>query len=266
MTRASGDEVVIREVLERYVHERPDVVPDWDGVVALAESSVHGHRSSASSGEGHQSWIPALFRTSRRSRRLLVAALIAVAVVPTLAGALKGWWFLSDGAPKPATDVLVVSNGTWGGRAWTLSAYRTGAGEVCYALTPSSSGSTNDNHGAAMSCAPVGQPSEPRSSSGAAPLSMAAVATAGSADFPGYVVGPVVDAATHVQIRLSGGRAIDRPVVAPPDGLGLHISFFVAELPCNNRPTQLVGLNDSGVEVAHLDLSASTAVPPRPCS
>ena len=77
-------------------------------------------------------------RPTRRRRLALGAALAFVALLLAplaVVGSSRDWWFFAQGhGPKPATPVAVVASGSWGGQAWTLTAFRNKRGNICYSV------------------------------------------------------------------------------------------------------------------------------------
>ena len=227
---STQDDRFIRAAVATYVPERRDVAPDWAGVLNRANLATP------------------------RSRRAVLAAVAAVValVAATLAlGADQGWWFGRSGsAPGPVGDIVVVTQGAWNGETWVLTAYRSEAGETCFALTPQSS-ENSAGRGAAMSCAQVG------SSSAALPLT--ALVGGEQLDFPAYIVGPVVSNASQVRVVLSTGRVLEISTIPSPSALHLPVRFYAAALPCGVTPDEVVAIDRQGhvlgqVAAPNLDL------------
>jgi hypothetical protein len=185
-----------------------------------------------------------------------VVAVVALLAATLALGADQGWWFGRSGsAPGPAGDIVVVTQGAWNGKTWALSAYRSEAGETCFALTPQSS-ENSAGRGAAMSCAEVG----PSSTS----LPLTALVGSEQVDFPAYIVGPVVSDASRVRIVLSTGRALMVSTIPSPGALDLPVRFYAAALPCGIKPVEVVAIDRQGhvlgqVAAPNLDLHASSS-------
>jgi hypothetical protein len=198
---------------------------------------------------------------ARRRPALLVAALVAVALIPVAALAVANdWWFLGPGlSPTPASEVIVVKTGTWDGKGWQLTAYRSDTEGLCYALTPTGS----SGEGASISCDSIeGVPRTPESK----PYTPHAISfvIGGGGVLPASIYGPVTDKAEEVDVYFRKGAVLRTPTVAPPSSLGAAVRFYAAPLPASvprlrpsSRPGEgplkkLVGLDHNGHVVACL--------------
>jgi hypothetical protein len=237
--------------LEQLVHDAT-WRPDWEGV--LARAGIAQRR-------------PLLGR-----RPAAVAAAIAAAVILPLAAvaAAHDWWFFrTPGAPTPISEPLVVKAGVWEGHPWQLVAYPSGTDGLCISMVPgTSSGSSS---GAAMNCAPIeGVTRTTETKSGAPDMTITYLSGSPTAALPAYIVGPVIEDATTVAIRLSDGTTIRTPTFAGPSPFD-HVRFYVVQLsssPDRSRTTTppfqaipmewIAGLNDSGQIVACLAPATAT--------
>jgi hypothetical protein len=266
---ASSDDVRVQEAIKTSIPERPDIEPNWEDVMQrltrIERAAPLKKAVRLSSWRGRPRSRQRL-RHRLANRRLVVAAVVIVA----LAGAAlavaagEGWWFEQPeiDAPNPAHGVLVVAEGTWNGRGWTLTAYGATGGAVCYALTPVSTEGTTPP-GAAFSCAHVGRPPSGQAEPHYVPLT--ALMNAAQVDFPGYVVGPVIDEATRIRIRLSDGRALETKTLAAPRGFDLALRFFAVPLPCSVSAVRAEAFDDHGTVLGRIELS-QPGPPARPTS
>lgn len=234
------------EVLDRLAPVY-DFAPDWEDVLARAGVSR---------------------RPTRRLRLVLTAVLLVTIVVPLTAIAeSRDWWFFSNGAPAPATDVFVVKTGEWDGTRWELVAYRTVNRGLCFSLSRAGSKGRGP-----MNCDQiVGVTPE---SEQLTPKAIAFLSAGPSAELPAYVAGAVTDEADEVAIYFVDDRVVRTETFAAPDALGA-IRFFAAR-PQRSRlffalPGRFVdkieGIDADGRVVACLDLPLPPAerVPRLPC-
>ena len=171
-------------------------------------------------------------------RAALVAFGVVVALVPV--GASAGTRI----GPPPVSPVVVVKTGTWAGRSWRMTAYRSQTDGLCFgwALT------RRHDRGATLACAPiVGVPGAARSKSGP-PLTI----TFAAAGAPPHVYGPVTARAVRVAAYFAGGTVVRTGTFAAPPALGASVRFYAAQLRKNAAPTKLVGLDRGGRVVACL--------------
>jgi hypothetical protein len=97
-----------------------------------------------------------------RRRPLLVALIVVVCVlVPVSALAVAKndpWWFLRFQplglGPAKGSHVVVIKQGSWNGHSWVLTAYRSGAGQLCFELTENAPNGRHSGQGGG-GCAPV---------------------------------------------------------------------------------------------------------------
>jgi hypothetical protein len=212
----------------------------------------------------HTGRVPSLLT---KRRLALALALVAAALVPLAAlGAASDWWFLGNHAPTPTSAPDVVKEGEWSGHRWQLIAYPSNTDGLCVSVTPA--GSNEDGSGGAMSCGPiVGVPrtTEARASS---QITITFLTGAKSRELPAYIVGPVIDRASTVEIHYKTGEVLRLPTFSGSASLG-HIRFYAAQLPASIpmpvpgqrldahnapsfMPTKLAGLDSDGNIVACL--------------
>jgi hypothetical protein len=165
-----------------------------------------------------------------RKRRLVVAVVVFAAVLIPLAAlaAANDWWFLRSGsAPRPTHGPTVVKEGEWSGHAWQMVAYPSFTDGLCISVAPK--GGDSSGVGAAMGCAPVA--GVPRTSETKKSPDMKITFLSGSGGLlPSYVVGPVIEQASEVEIRFVGGRTLRVPTFAGPPPLN-HVRFYATEIP-----------------------------------
>ena len=147
-----------------------------------------------------------------------------------------------------------------------MIAYPSNTHGLCVSLTPA--GSNEDGSGGAMSCGPfVGVPRtvETRLSS---EMLITLLTSGASPEFPAYIVGPVIDRASTVEIHYKTGEVLRLPTFSGAASLG-HVRFYAAQLPASIprplpgqrldahnapsfMPTKLAGLDSDGNIVACL--------------
>jgi hypothetical protein len=215
---------------------------DWADVLERArERSVHPRRS----------------RLPSKRRLLVLLALLAAVLVPLAAlGAVNGWWFFRAGsAPAPANAPVVVREGVWSGRAWQLIAYRSRTDGICFSLTPKGSEATGSS--SALTCAPLVGVPRTADTKGSADLTITFLSGAASNLLPAYVVGPVVEEATSVEIRFVNEEVLRVPTFEAPTSIG-DVRFYAAQLSRSagsraaSRVERLTGFDDAGNVVACL--------------
>jgi hypothetical protein len=171
-------------------------------------------------------------------RRLMVAlALVAAALVPLAAlGAANDWWFLQSHGPKPVSAPDVVKEGEWSGHPWQLIAYPSGRLGLCVSVAPAGSTAGGRERipfspppGGATSCAPfVGVPTA--ETKGSSKMTITALSGAASDELPAYIVGPVIDKASTVEIKFGTGEVLRLPTFRGAASLG-RVRFYAAQLP-----------------------------------
>jgi hypothetical protein len=226
---------------------------DWEEV--LARAGVNQHR-----------------RLLTR-RRVVVAVAVAAAVIIPLAAvaAANDWWFFrTPGAPTPTSAPDVVETGVWHGHPWQLVAYPSTTDGLCIAMIPGTGG-TDDSSGSAMGCGTLeGIPRTAQTKPGAPDMKITYLSGSATTALPAYIVGPVIEEATTVAIRLRDGTTIHTPTVIGPGRLA-HVRFYAVQLPSNldgtppaTPPLQAIGvrwiagLDRSGRVVACLAPAIST--------
>jgi hypothetical protein len=171
-------------------------------------------------------------------RRLMLAlALLAAALVPVAAlGAANDWWFLQSHGPKPVSAPDVVKEGEWSGHPWQLIAYPSGRVGLCVSVAPAGSTAGGRERipfspppGGATSCAPfVGVPTA--ETKGSSKMTITALSGAASDELPAYIVGPVIDKASTVEIKFGTGEVLRLPTFRGAASLG-RVRFYAAQLP-----------------------------------
>jgi hypothetical protein len=208
--------------------------PDWTNVIARA--GEHGRRQP-----------PRL----RARRRLVVAlAVLAAVLIPLIAlGAVNQWWFFKGGfAPTPTATPVVVKEGSWGGRPWELDAYRSTTDGLCFAMT--ATGAKTPGKGAAMGCVPFVGIARTKETKATPDLTITYLSRGGNKQFPAYIAGPVIDNASHVEIRFADGQVLRVQTFAAPASLG-HVRFYATPLPAHEFvPTWVAGLDKNGNVIA----------------
>lgn len=196
---------------------------------------------------------------TKRGLVLAVAVLAAVLVPLTALGAAKDWWFLKFGdTPVPTAAPQVVKEGEWNGHPWQLIAYPSATLGLCVSITPKGSGDTGE--AGALGCGPfVGVVRTPDSK--ASPdMAITFLAGAATEKLPAYIVGPVIEEASVVEVRFGDGDVLRVPTSAGPEPLH-HVRFYAAQLPTDIRLTPgtaaaflrwVAGLDPSGNVVACL--------------
>jgi hypothetical protein len=182
-------------------------------------------------------------------RRLILALALLAALVPLAAfGAASDWWLLQDEGPRAvsAPDVVnngwflesegprpvsapdVVKEGEWSGHRWQLIAYPSSTDGLCVSVTPA--GSNASGSGGAMGCGPfVGVP-RTGETKGSSEMSITFLSGAAGRELPAYIVGPVIDKASTVEIRFGTGEALRLPTFSGAASLG-RVRFYAAQLP-----------------------------------
>jgi hypothetical protein len=235
--------VTVDSALEQLAN-RTDWLPDWDDV-------------RRRSGLRHR---PEMVKKRRAITFAIVATVIVVLVPLTAFATSSDWWFLRAGAaPTPAQAPSVVLSGSWEGKPWELATYPAQTGSLCWSITPK--GHEDGGYGAAQACGRFSGVS-PHGVSGAMRISF--VASGESDVLPAHVAGPVVAAATEVEIHFDDGRTITTPTVAAPPPLA-DVRFFATDVPSAEFPSTrdagppvqrlvwLAGIDASGHVVACLE-------------
>jgi hypothetical protein len=201
-----------------------------------------------------------------------VVALAAAVVIPLVALAtVNDWWFFNfKGVPRPVSNVVVVTRGSWSGHPWKLVAYNTQTDGTCWSITfdESTGGATAVMRGApggavgraanALSCGSLVGIKPPH---GPMDLPTITYATAANEErrFPSWIAGPVVRSAATVVIRWPGGPVVRTPTVGTSRSLGKigwfrPVRFYAAALPqgvsIGDQPLSLAGLDARGRVVA----------------
>lgn len=269
----------------------------WSDVLARAREIPKATTDEAAS--ERPSSAPTRRRWPRSRRPVAVAVVAAVAVLTPLGSlsAANGWWFFAHSeAPAPTTPTTstpttgqqlppsggappmplsggptVIKTGSWEGKAWTLVAYISDQGGVCFAMSPTAT--VHDaGEGAALGCAPFQGVAQPAGAHVQA-LPITYLAGGASPELPAYIAGPVIKAATTVEIDLASGGVILTDTFRGPPPLD-QVAFYAAELPKGalSKPgdkgpvfTKLIG-RDSDNHVVACFAPPYGPMPPSACS
>src|SRR4051812_41262606 len=148
-----------------------------------------------------------------RKRRVVVALAVLAAVLIPLAAvaATNDWWFLRfDSAPRPTHGPVVVKKGEWSGHPWEMVAYPSATDGLCISVTP------KGGAGAAMGCGPVVGAPRTRETKNSPDMKITFLFSGAGGALPSYVVGPVIEQASEVEIRFVDGRSLQVPTFAGP--------------------------------------------------
>jgi hypothetical protein len=226
--------------------------PDWQGVLLRAG-------------------VPPTRRLLTRRRAMVAFAVAAAVMIPlaALADANDWWFFRTTGSPTPTSAPVVVKTGAWDGHPWQLVAYPSKTDGLCVSMIPGTG--SGSSYGAAMGCATLkGVPRTAQTKPGAQDMAITYLSGLATSVLPAYIVGPVVEDAMTVAIRLSEGTTIRTPTFAGPSPLE-HVRFYAVQLPSgpHRSPTTkppfrtlplewIAGLDQSGHEVACLAPASTT--------
>ncbi len=202
----------------------------------------------------------------RASRRGLLIAIAVTAAMIVIGSSLaisagKNWYFIGGGGPN-ASDVVVVTTGTWDGHDWNLAAYRNQDGEVCFAVTRGSSPTEFGPQGSAgcsrfTSGGAVGKLVFPTLKNEITGLWMTGQFNPDAVGLGAYFAGAVIDKATSVRIKLANGSTIETETIAAPTALDLPIRFFVTALPSDVEVLQVTATDDQDAPVAQANFPPS---------
>jgi hypothetical protein len=214
--------------------------PDWSDVLDRAgERLLHGVRSTS---------------VLSKRRLLLALAVLAALLVPlaALSAAKQRWFWWSVHGPTPVNAPVVVKEGEWSGRPWQLVAFRSTTDGLCLALTPNNA-SSNDENGGVLGCgliAGVPRTAETKPAADAEILYMSGAATS---QLPAFIVGPVIDKASEVEIQFGNEQVLRVPTFEGPASLG-RVRFYATEAPASisSPPLAVAGLDGEGHVVACL--------------
>ena len=203
------------------------------------------------------------FPASRRLPLALALLLLAVLIPLTALAVGHGWWFLSAYGPKPVGNVVVVTSGRWQGMPWSLTAFRTDKGTICYAVTVRPA--TPQLLGSTEACGPV---------SSSAPISFLRSLGVARVElsrghftyrgpqphpFPAYIVGAVITSASEVDVSAGPGATQRIPTVAAPGSLHAAVRFFIATRPANETVRNITAHNEHGQVVARTTVESPPA-------
>jgi hypothetical protein len=186
--------------------------PDWQGVLVRAG-------------------MPPTRRLLTRRRTMVAFAVAAAVMIPlaALADANDWWFFRTPGSPAPTSAPVVVKTGAWDGHRWQLVAYPSDTDGLCFSMIPGTG--TGSSYGAAMACTTLkGVARTPQTKPGAQDMTITYQSGSATSVLPAYIVGPTVEYATTVAIRLSNGTMIRTPTFAGPSPLE-HVRFYAVQLP-----------------------------------
>jgi hypothetical protein len=175
--------------------------------------------------------VPPTRRLLTRRRAMVAVAVAAAVMIPlaALADANDWWFFRTPGSPAPTSAPVVVRTGAWDGHPWQLVAYPSVTDGLCFGMIPGTS--TGSSYGAAMGCATLkGVARTVQTKPAAQDMTITYLSGSASSVLPAYIVGPVVEDATTVAIRLSDGTTIRTPTFAGPSPLE-HVRFYAAQFP-----------------------------------
>jgi hypothetical protein len=220
--------------------------------------------------------VPPTRRLLTRRRAIISLAIAAAVMIPlaALADANDWWFFRTPGSPTPTSAPVVVKTGAWDGHPWQLVAYPSQTDGLCFSMVPGTG--SGSSYGAAMACTTLkGVARTARTKPGAQDMTITYLSGSATSVLPAYIVGPTVENATTVAIRLSNGTTIRTPTFAGPSPLE-QVRFYAVQLPspAHRSPTTkppfrtlplkwIAGLDQSGHVVACLaPASAANGISP----
>jgi hypothetical protein len=120
-------------------------------------------------------------------------------------------------------------------------------------MTPK--GSNANGEGAAMNCSPFAGIANGSDTKPSPNMTITYLSGSATTELPAYVVGPVIDNASEVEIRFPNGEGLRVPTFA--DGRALqHVRFYAAPVPATIAaslpPTYVAGFDRNGKLVACL--------------
>jgi hypothetical protein len=226
--------------------------PDWQGVLVRAG-------------------VPPTRRLLTRRRAMVALAVAAAVIIPlaALADANDWWFFRTPGLPTPTSAPVVVKKGVWDGHPWQLVAYPSETDGLCFGMIPGTG--TGSSYGAAMGCTTLkGVARTAQTKPAAQDMTITYLSGSATSVLPAYIIGPTVENATTVAIRLSNGTTIRTPTFAGPSPLE-HVRFYAVQLPSgpHRSPTTkppfqslplewIAGLDQGGHVVACLAPDSTT--------
>jgi hypothetical protein len=160
--------------------------------------------------------------------RMVLALIVLAAICIPLAAlaAANDWWFLSNTrlAPRPVSAPVVVTEHDWNGHTWQLIAYPSGTDGLCVSVT------RKGTDIGAMGCSPFAGVSRTAGTKATPGMTITYLAGTDTGGRPTFIVGPVIDKATHVKIRFTNGQTLRVPTISAPAPLD-HIRFYATGLP-----------------------------------
>jgi hypothetical protein len=191
--------------------------PDWPEALARAGESKAPQR--------------------RLRRRLILALVVAVAILAPFAAraAANDWWFFkTPGSPTPTSEPVVVKIGEWDGQPWRLVAYPSTTDGLCVSMIPDDG--DNNSYGAAMGCGTFAGVARTTATKAGPDMSITFLSGSATKVLPAYIVGPVIEQATMVEVRFANGETLRTPTFAAPHPLD-HVRFYATPLPKDQLPT-----------------------------
>ena len=192
-------------------------------------------------------------KTTRREiltpRRLVVAVALATAVlVPlTAVGATNDWWFFRLSSPPPTNQPIVVKTGEWDGDPWQLIAYTSSTDGLCFAM---------DTHGTAgsggMACTPFAGVSRTSQTNRSPDVDISYLGGGANGQQLSYLAGPVIGAATEVEVKLADGTSARTPTSSGPAALD-GVNFYALQLPAPTSASTSASAGAPFVWIAGLD-------------
>ncbi len=191
--------------------------PDWPDALARAGEGSAGRR--------------------RLSRRVVVALVVVVAILAPLAAlaAANDWWFFkTPGSPTPTSAPVVVKSGVWDSHAWRLVAYPSTTDGLCVSMIPG--GGDNNSYGSAMGCGTFAGIARTTATKASPDMTITFLSGSATNVLPAYIVGPVIEQATMVEVRFANGETVRTPTFPATHPLD-HVRFYAMPLPRAQVPT-----------------------------
>jgi hypothetical protein len=191
--------------------------PDWPDALARAGEPSVGHR--------------------RVRRRVVVALVVVVAILAPLAAlaAANDWWFFkTPGSPTPTSAPVVVRTGAWDGHGWRLVAYPSTTDGLCVSMIPGDG--DNNSYGSAIGCGTFAGVARTTATKASPDMTITFLSSSATRVLPAYIVGPVIEQATMVEVRFANGETVRTPTFAAPHPLD-HVRFYATPLPKDQMPT-----------------------------
>lgn len=249
MKRNADIKEIVRGVMFGTANRRS---PDWGDVLSRAHTQTLAQPANSSRSSKKRSEI-AKHTLSRKTVLGLAAAVAASIASAAAVGADQGWWFTSiDRAPKAASSIETVARGSWDGKAWSIAAFQSDTGELCYAITPGTTTLASEGQ-ATMTCSPVSDIQTGRS--------IAYVVADAKPNFPAFAIGAVANDTGKLSIDIGEPTMVDARIINAPAGLGLEVKFFATQLPCGAQPTEMRASSNQGDIIATAEIPAALRNP-----